>query len=68
MTEMSPDRRNCAMRHKGNGNCLPFGGFCTAVSDPICEGLHNAYDKGWTAAATRAMRILNRDNDEKENK
>lgn len=58
---MKTDRSNCPMRHKGNGNCLPFGGFCTAVCDPICEGLHNAYDKGWAAAATRAMKLLSRD-------
>lgn len=42
------------MRHE-NGNCTPVGGFCTAVNDPICEGLHSAYDAGWHAAALRAQ-------------
>jgi hypothetical protein len=28
------DRANCPMRHE-NGNCLPAGGFCTAVNDEI---------------------------------
>ena len=37
------------MRHK-NGNCQSAGGFCTAVNDPICEALHNAYDAGRRAA------------------
>ena len=41
-------RVNCPMRHE-NGNCLPVGGFCTAVNDPICDGLHNAFDKGYVA-------------------
>lgn len=45
MSELKP----CLMRHK-NGNCLPCGGFCTAVNDPICEALHNAYDAGCRAA------------------
>ena len=35
----------CPMRHE-NGNCLPAGGFCTAVNAPICEALFNAYDMG----------------------
>lgn len=34
------------MRHE-NGNCLPMGGFCTAVDDEICAGLRNAYNHGW---------------------
>ena len=38
-------RLNCPMRHE-NGNCLPMGGFCTAVNDPICEAMHNAYRHG----------------------
>lgn len=42
-------RKDCPMRHK-NGNCMPAGGFCTAVNDPICEALHNAYDTGRRAA------------------
>lgn len=42
-------RKDCPMRHK-NGNCMPAGGFCTAVNDPICEALHNAYDTGKRAA------------------
>lgn len=46
-------RKDCPMRHE-NGNCQPAGGFCTAVNDPICEALHNAYDAGWHAAFLRA--------------
>ena len=42
-------RKDCPMRHE-NGNCTTCGGFCTAVNDPICEGLHSAYDAGWYAA------------------
>ena len=38
-------RKNCPMRHE-NGNCLPAGGFCTAVNDSICEALHNAFRHG----------------------
>ena len=47
-------RKGCPMRHE-NGNCTVIGGFCTAVNDPICEGLHNAYDNGYRDAAIRAM-------------
>ena len=46
-------RKDCPMRHE-NGNCTVIGGFCTAVNDPICEGLHNAYDNGYRDAAIRA--------------
>ena len=42
-------RKGCPMRHE-NGNCTVIGGFCTAVNDPICEGLRNAYDSGCRAA------------------
>ena len=45
-------RKDCTMRHE-NGNCTVIGGFCTAVNDPICEGLHSAYDSGYRAAALR---------------
>ena len=40
-------RKDCPMR--GNlGNCSPVGGFCMdAVSDEICEAVHNAYDQGF---------------------
>ena len=47
-------RKDCPMRHE-NGNCTVIGGFCTAVNDPICEGLHNAYDNGYRDAALRAQ-------------
>lgn len=43
---MRVDRRDCPMRHKENGNCLPHGGFCTAVSAEICLALNNAYKQG----------------------
>ena len=52
-------RKGCPMRHE-NGNCTVIGGFCTAVNDSICEGLHSAYDSGYRAAALRA-------NQEREN-
>ena len=48
------DRKDCPMRHE-NGNCLPCGGFCTAVNDSICEALHNAYKHG---ASDRTSSIL----------
>lgn len=38
-------RKDCPMRHE-SGNCTPCGGFCTAVNDSICTGLHNAYNLG----------------------
>ena len=43
-------RKDCPMRHE-NGNCLPSGGFCTAVNAPICAAMHNAYYMGKTYAA-----------------
>ena len=46
------DRKDCPMRHE-NGNCLPAGGFCTAVNDPICEALHNAFRHGESAEYER---------------
>jgi hypothetical protein len=39
-------RHDCKMRHE-NGNCLPCGGFCTAVNNEICSALHNAYNHGF---------------------
>ena len=42
---MTNKRKDCPMRHE-NGNCTVAGGFCTAVNDPICEALHNAFDCG----------------------
>lgn len=43
-------RKDCPMR--GNlGNCSPVGGFCMdAVSDEICEAVHNAYAHGFNNA------------------
>lgn len=40
-------RKDCPMR--GNlGNCSPVGGFCMdAISDEICEAVHNAYNHGF---------------------
>lgn len=46
---MNGNRENCPMRHE-NGNCTVAGGFCTAVNDPICEALHNAFDCGHRSA------------------
>lgn len=47
-------RENCPMRHR-NGNCLPCGGFCTAVNDEICKALHNAYDSGYAKNEADAL-------------
>lgn len=55
-----PDRADCPMRHKGNGNCMPAGGFCLANGNEYCKALKNAYEHGWTDADRRAMRILER--------
>ena len=46
MFSICHNREDCQMRHE-NGNCLPCGGFCTAVNDEICNALHNAFDKGY---------------------
>lgn len=48
-------RKDCPMRHE-NGNCLPVGGFCTAVNNLICEALHNAYYTGRCAVDTAEIR------------
>lgn len=48
MYSICNNREECVMRHE-NGNCLPIGGFCTAVNDAICDGLHMAFDKGYIA-------------------
>lgn len=45
---MKIERKNCPMRHPEIGNCLVAGGFCVdAISDEMCEALHNAYDSGY---------------------
>lgn len=54
---MANNRTGCKMRHE-NGNCTVAGGFCTAVNDPICEALHNAYDCGYTEAIHRVQEKL----------
>ena len=46
---MTDKRKGCPMRHE-NGNCTVAGGFCTAVNNPICEALHNAFDCGHLSA------------------
>lgn len=51
------DRADCQMRHE-NGNCLPAGGFCTAVNDQICEAIHAAYDAGTINADLRVSNAL----------
>lgn len=48
-------RKDCPMRHE-NGNCLPVGGFCTAVNNLICEALHNAYYTGRCAVDNAEIR------------
>ena len=49
---INKNRINCPMRHE-NGNCLPAGGFCTAVNDSICNALHNAFKHGENAEYER---------------
>ena len=44
------DRSHCKMRHE-NGNCLPMGGFCTAVNDEICAALQAAHAWGMNELA-----------------
>ena len=46
---MTKKRKDCPMRHE-NGNCTVAGGFCTAVSDPVCEALRNAFNCGYRSA------------------
>lgn len=46
---MTNKRKDCPMRHE-NGNCTVAGGFCTAVNDPVCEALHNAFNCGYRSA------------------
>lgn len=48
------DRGNCPMR-ADNGNCLPVGGFCTAVSDIYCEIAHKSYGQGYLDNAQRTL-------------
>ena len=46
---MTDKRKDCPMRHE-NGNCTVAGGFCTAVNDPVCDALHNAFNCGYLSA------------------
>lgn len=54
---MRVNRADCPMRHADNGNCLPAGGFCTAVNDPICEAMQNAYHQGFHDCTVAALKI-----------
>lgn len=45
----------CPMRHK-NGNCLPCGGFCLAVSREVCKALRTAYQSGYYSGITEPIR------------
>ena len=56
---MTNKRKDCPMRHE-NGNCTVAGGFCTAVNDPICEALHNAFDCGYRSALRQQETGTNR--------
>ena len=38
--------KDCKLRHKETGNCIPTGGFCTA-NEGICEALQSAYRMGY---------------------
>jgi len=49
-------RKDCPMRAT-LGNCGPVGGFCfDAVSDEICEAVHNAYYSGQSDAINKIVR------------
>lgn len=52
------ERKDCPMRHE-NGNCMPVGGFCTAVNDAICEAVHSAYRSGASDANSITSKALN---------
>lgn len=54
---MYPNRESCPVRHE-NGNCLSVGGFCSAVPDPVCEAVHNAYDSGYRDGAKTAKSLM----------
>ena len=56
---MTDKRKDCPMRHE-NGNCTVAGGFCTAVNNPICEALHNAFDCGYRSALRQQETAANR--------
>ena len=56
---MTNKRKDCPMRHE-NGNCTVAGGFCTAVNNPICEALHNAFDCGYRSALRQQEAVINR--------
>ena len=49
------DRGDCPMRDE-NGNCTVAGGFCTAVNDPTCEALHNAFDCGQSSILRKIVK------------
>lgn len=51
-------RKNCPMRHSDNGNCLPVGGFCTAVNNIICDALHSALYRGYVMASERYTEVV----------
>lgn len=52
---MRPNRLHCPIRHE-NGNCVCVSGFCTAVPEPVCEAVRNAYDSGWTDCALKVRK------------
>lgn len=49
--------KECPMRHE-NGNCLPAGGFCTAVREVVCEALQNAYQMGYMDMGCEAKKEI----------
>ena len=59
--------KDCPMRHE-NGNCLPCGGFCTAVNLPVCEAVHNAYKMGEESGLRSAAKMMAGSNWEKREK
>ena len=54
----SERRKDCPMRHPDNGNCLPAGGFCTAVNNIICDALHSAHIRGYVMASEKYTEVV----------
>lgn len=54
----SERRKDCPMRHPDNGNCLPAGGFCTAVNNIICDAMHSAFLCGYVSASEKYTEVV----------
>ena len=45
------------MRHQ-NGNCLPCGGFCLAVSREVCKALRTAFESSYYSGIAESVRDM----------